>query len=248
MRSQIQRQAAHALRCSRHIPAARLQSSTAPLQPSLRCAALRSISTTARLRTGEAPRPATDFGSLDVLGNTPAPSTSVDVCMHDGFGLNSNVTIRGGDGALLVSGEAFSWRPWAVRGDGQMTILNKKGQVEFSKEAFGVLDLLWPRPGTTPSPRPFLLARMQMQWLTEATDLLIIGVGKEIRPLSPDTSKMLASLGLRIDVMDTRNAAAQFNMLATERGVSDVAAALIPMGWKEGVGAALPEDHAKEQD
>ncbi|KAG9250745.1 uncharacterized protein F5Z01DRAFT_347262 [Emericellopsis atlantica] len=225
MRSQIQRQAARALRCFRHIPAARLQSSTAPIQPSLRCAALRSISTTTRLRTGEAPRPATDFGSLDVLGNTPAPSTSVDVCMHDGFGLNSNVTIRGGDGALLVSGEAFSWRPWAARGDGQMTILNKKGQVEFSKEAFGVLDLLWPRP-----------------------DLLIIGVGKEIRPLSPDTSKMLASLGLRVDVMDTRNAAAQFNMLATERGVSDVAAALIPMGWKEGVGAALPEGHDKEQD
>jgi hypothetical protein len=84
-----------------------------------------------------------------VLGNTPAPSTSVDVCFHDGFGLNSNVTIRGGDGALLVAGEAFSWRPWAARGDGQMTILNKKGQVEFSKEAFGVLDLLWPRPGAT---------------------------------------------------------------------------------------------------
>ena len=48
--------------------------------------------------------------------------------------------------------------------------------------------------------------------------------------------------------MDTRNAAAQFNMLATERGVADVAAALIPIGWKEGVGAALPEGHGNEQD
>lgn len=44
-------------------------------------------------------------------------------------------------------------------------------------------------------------------------------------------------MGLRVEVLDTRNAASQFNMLATERGVDDVAAALIPIGWKEGVGA-----------
>jgi NADH dehydrogenase [ubiquinone] 1 alpha subcomplex assembly factor 3 len=42
---------------------------------------------------------------------------------------------------------------------------------------------------------------------------------------------------MRVEVLDTRNAAAQFNLLATERGVSEVAAALIPIGWKEGVGA-----------
>lgn len=73
--------------------------------------------------------------------------------------------------------------------------------------------------------------------LTEWLDLLIIGVGKEIRPLSPETRMILADMGLRVEVLDTRNAASQFNMLATERGVSDVAAALIPLGWQEGVGA-----------
>lgn len=56
-------------------------------------------------------------------------------------------------------------------------------------------------------------------------------------PLSPETRKRISELGMRIEVLDTRNAAAQFNLLATERGVSDVAAALIPIGWKEGVGA-----------
>lgn len=74
--------------------------------------------------------------------------------------------------------------------------------------------------------------------LTERLDLLIIGCGKEIRPLSPATRKAVAELGLRVDVLDTRNAAAQFNLLATERGVGDVAAALIPLGWQEGIGAA----------
>ena len=69
-------------------------------------------------------------------------------------------------------------------------------------------------------------------------DLLVIGVGKHNLPLSPQTRRHISQLGLRVEVLDTRNAAAQFNLLATERGVSEVAAALIPIGWQEGVGAA----------
>ncbi|KAF4591466.1 DUF498 domain protein [Ophiocordyceps camponoti-floridani] len=157
--------------------------------------------------------PPTDFKAMDVLGNTPAPSTSVDVCMSDGFGLNSGITISGGDGALLVSGEAFVWRPWRVKG--VMELVNEKGQFDVPDVAFGLFELLWPRP-----------------------ELLILGVGKYNLPLSPRVKKRLVSLGMRMDVLDTRNAAAQFNLLATERGVTEVAAALIPIGWKEGVGAA----------
>jgi uncharacterized protein len=68
-------------------------------------------------------------------------------------------------------------------------------------------------------------------------DLLILGLGPEMRPISPAVRKHISSLGIRVEVADTRNAASQFNLLATERGVDQVAAALIPMGWKEGVGA-----------
>jgi len=57
-----------------------------------------------------------------------------------------------------------------------------------------------------------------------------------MRPISPETRKAISALGMRVEVLDTRNAAAQFNLLATERGVEDVAAAMIPLGWKEGVG------------
>lgn len=69
-------------------------------------------------------------------------------------------------------------------------------------------------------------------------DLLIIGAGKQIVPLSPETRRVLSEMGIRVEVLDTRNAASQFNMLATERGIDDVAAVLIPLGWEEGVGAA----------
>ncbi|KAM0264944.1 hypothetical protein ACHAQJ_000460 [Trichoderma viride] len=153
----------------------------------------------------------TSFNDLDVLGSVPVPSTSVDVCMHDGFGLNSGITIAGGDGALLVSGEAFAWRPWEV--SGKLKLVNDKGQFELPREAFGLFDVLWPRP-----------------------DLLIIGVGKHNLPLSPQTRQIISELGMRVEMLDTRNAAAQFNLLATERGVSEVAAALIPIGWEEGLG------------
>lgn len=50
-------------------------------------------------------------------------------------------------------------------------------------------------------------------------------------PLSLETKKRINALGLRVEVLDSRNAAAQFNLLATERGVSEVAAALVPVGW-----------------
>lgn len=52
-------------------------------------------------------------------------------------------------------------------------------------------------------------------------------------PLAPETRGVVNGLGVRVDVQDTRNAAAQFNLLATERGVGNVAAALVPIGWRE---------------
>lgn len=87
--------------------------------------------------------PTTDFGRMDVLGNTPVPSTSVDFCMSDGFQLNSGTKILGGDGVLLIGGQAFAWRPW---GPGK-TFVNAKGQWEVDNGAFGLLGLVWPRPG-----------------------------------------------------------------------------------------------------
>lgn len=80
---------------------------------------------------------------MDVFADMPAPSTSVDVCTWDGFELNSGVKISDGDGALLVGGEAFVWRPWET----SSCMINAKGQFEVGEEAWGLFDLVWPRPG-----------------------------------------------------------------------------------------------------
>lgn len=63
-------------------------------------------------------------------------------------------------------------------------------------------------------------------------DLLVIGTGLSIAPLSPATRRLINDMGIRVEALDTRNAAAQYNLLATERGVHEIAAALIPVGWK----------------
>ncbi|KAI0883346.1 uncharacterized protein GGS22DRAFT_29202 [Annulohypoxylon maeteangense] len=160
---------------------------------------------------GDAPQ--TDLGALNVLADAPVPATSVDVCAPDGFHLNSGAKVVGGSGVLLVGGEAFTWQPWLARGEKRL--LNRKGQWEVPNETFGLFGLLWPRP-----------------------DLLILGLGPLIRPLSPELRRHIGSLGMRVEILDTRNAAAQYNLLATERGLDDVAAALIPIGWREGFGAA----------
>lgn len=47
---------------------------------------------------------------------------------------------------LLVNGEAFGWCPWEA-GDGGMRLVNGKGQFEVEEGAWGLLGLVWPKPG-----------------------------------------------------------------------------------------------------
>ncbi|KAF4542512.1 hypothetical protein BFW01_g6863 [Lasiodiplodia theobromae] len=201
---------------------------------------LRNLNTTAHSQRSHPPRShdrgppsaeetQTDFHKLDVLANMPAPTTAIDATFDDGFSLNSGLHVSNA-GVLLVAGDAFKWRPWirdeegaaAAAGDGveggkkvaggsKGKLRDQRGMWECDQSAWGVLEVVWPKP-----------------------DLLIIGTGATVVPISPTTRKHINDLGIRLEVSDTRNAAAQFNLLATERGVQQVAAALIPIGWKEG--------------
>lgn len=95
----------------------------------------------------------TDFAALNVLGNVPAPTTAIDACLDRGFHLNSGVKITGGDALLLVGGEAFAWRPWKAfetkteTKDAKAAMINDKGQFEVEEQVWGLLSMVWPRPG-----------------------------------------------------------------------------------------------------
>ena len=157
----------------------------------------------------------TDFSKMDILTNAGAatPATSIDACTTDGFHLNNGIHTSGGMGVLLLDGEAFVWTPWPTNAGTTKTgfgsFVDKRGILTIPPTSLGILSLLYPKP-----------------------DLLIVGTGRKLWMLSRDTRKFLSEgLGIRVDVMDTANAAAAYNLLAMERGVGEVGALMIPDGF-----------------
>ena len=164
----------------------------------------------------------TDFSAMDIFNtsNVNVPATSIDACTTDGFHLDNGIKTANGDGVLLLGGEAFVWRPWLTKAGGAgaglananaNTLLSANGILSFPQPSLTLLTLLHPRP-----------------------DLLLIGTGGKTWMLSPETRQFFASLGIRVDVMDTGNASAAYNLLARERGTeggSGVGGLFLPMGW-----------------
>ncbi|KAL7266657.1 hypothetical protein RUND412_010789 [Rhizina undulata] len=146
--------------------------------------------------------PSALFSNLDVVGSIPPPASSIEAVYGDGFLFQNGVKVRGGDGVLLVNNEVFRWRP-ATNGS-EMEWKAKTGLLELDEEVWGLLDVVHPKP-----------------------DLLIISTGARILLLSPKTRKRFSHLGISVDAMDTRNAAAEYNLLSTERMGGQVAAALM---------------------
>ena len=153
----------------------------------------------------------TDFSTMDVLGNSPIPATTIEACLSSSFHLNNGLKTPPGTGILLLSGEVLTWKPWLARSPtaGPSSMVTSTGVWEVDDErAWAALEVLWPRP-----------------------DLLILGTGKRVLPVGKGTRERLAGLGFRLDVQDTRNAAAEFNLLCRERGTGEIGAALLPVGW-----------------
>ncbi|KAI4302860.1 hypothetical protein MLD38_038559 [Melastoma candidum] len=59
-------------------------------------------------------------------------------------------------------------------------------------------------------------------------EILILGCGRQIEPVHPDLRRFVRSTGMKLEVLDTRNAASTYNILNEEGRI--VAAALIPYG------------------
>ena len=164
----------------------------------------------------------TDFSAMDIFNNSNVnvPATSIDACTPDGFHLDNGIKTAGGDGLLLLGGEAFTWRPWLMGKEnstslssaaGANTLLSPTGVLFFPPPSLTLLTLLHPKP-----------------------DLLLVGTGDKLWMLSPETRQYFASLGMKVDVMDTGNASAAYNLLARERGTeggSGVGGLFLPIGW-----------------
>ena len=58
-----------------------------------------------------------------------------------------------------------------------------------------------------------------------------MGTGRKTLLLSKDNRSRITEMGIRMDVMDTSHAASQYNLLATERPLGQIAAALLVDGF-----------------
>jgi NADH dehydrogenase [ubiquinone] 1 alpha subcomplex assembly factor 3 len=157
---------------------------------------------------------------------TAEPAQSIDACTAEGaFHLSNGTRTPERTGVMLLGGEAFLWKPWnslsAAGGNASSrqgaggevaAFLDKRGMLVLPPKTLRLLATMYPRP-----------------------DLLLLGTGERLHPLHPTTKNyLMTEVGIRVDVMDTANAAAAYNLLATERGLEagGVGAALFPLSWR----------------
>lgn len=99
-----------------------------------------------------------------MLRNSYVPATAtISTCLPDGFVLESGSAVHDA-GVLLVGGRAYEWRPWLVRASkavqkggswggwaasAQRDLVDGNGTWDAGgeEEAWGVLELVWPKPG-----------------------------------------------------------------------------------------------------
>ncbi|KAL0095869.1 NADH dehydrogenase 1 alpha subcomplex assembly factor 3 [Phycomyces blakesleeanus] len=67
--------------------------------------------------------------------------------------------------------------------------------------------------------------------VTPKPELIMFGTGKHFAPMPAKVRQYFYKLGIQVDVMNTKNAAATYNVLAEEG--RRVAAALLPLGRRD---------------
>lgn len=146
------------------------------------------------------------IADFDMYGEIPVPENNIERVDNNGFVFRSGAqivsTTKQPRGALLLGSEAFEI-------DLSPSLNNvqglDQGRVELGHSILGALSVVHPKP-----------------------ELLVVGLGnKKSRILGPQTSEYLRSLGIRVQLSNTANAASDFDLLATERK-QQIGALLLP--------------------
>ncbi|WVN86901.1 uncharacterized protein L203_102075 [Cryptococcus depauperatus CBS 7841] len=135
--------------------------------------------------------------------DSSSPRLTVKKLTPRGLILSDDLVIRGG--TILHSGKALLWDvdPPKQLPPGTRGALEKAWE-GWESDRFAVFDLLVPRP-----------------------EILLFGTGQRVWPVPTRIRDYISSLGIQLDVMDSRNAASTYNLLVEEGRV--VAAALCPL-------------------
>ncbi|WWC73565.1 uncharacterized protein I206_107537 [Kwoniella pini CBS 10737] len=131
--------------------------------------------------------------------STDAPNLAINKLTARGFILSDNLVIPGG--CIFHSGRAVLW------------------DVDPPKTDVGNLELMW---------KDWDIGRFRVfEVVVPRPEILLFGTGQTAIPAPKAIREYISSLGIQLDVMDTRNAASTYNLLAEEGRT--VAAALCPL-------------------
>ncbi|ORY34804.1 hypothetical protein BCR39DRAFT_514906 [Naematelia encephala] len=130
-----------------------------------------------------------------------APSLTISRLTQRGYELSDDLVIPGG--VVFIDSQPFLWNVDPPRSDPEAKTLEKVWE-GWGKERFGVFEVVTPRP-----------------------EILLFGTGSRTFPVPKEIKEYISSLGIQLDVMDSRNAASTYNMLLEEG--RRVAAALCPL-------------------
>ncbi|KAL1406554.1 mitochondrial import receptor subunit tom20 [Vanrija albida] len=128
------------------------------------------------------------------------PPLSVHKLTAKGFILSDGLVVPGG--AIFAEGKVFLWDVDPPKGDGSQGLA--KAWEGWGVDRFAVFERLVPRP-----------------------EILLFGTGARVIPAPPEIRDYISSLGIQLDLMDTRNAASTYNLLFEEGRT--VSAALCPL-------------------
>ncbi|WFD29494.1 hypothetical protein MSPP1_000503 [Malassezia sp. CBS 17886] len=103
---------------------------------------------------------------------------------------------------IFINGKAFVWTPPRI--DPQAAMPNGGGWEAWSNDIWTLLEITAPRP-----------------------EILVLGTGDTVLPIPQRIRAYLHSLGIQLDVQNTRNACSTFDLLSEEGRT--VAAALLPI-------------------
>ncbi|ODV95307.1 hypothetical protein PACTADRAFT_42541 [Pachysolen tannophilus NRRL Y-2460] len=151
------------------------------------------------------------LSQIDILGAIGEPKNNIEMISNDSI-IFSNLSVikspnRQGHvmASFLLNNEIYqlnlSKNGFNNYKDFMIEILDQDG----SGSIFQFLELIHPKP-----------------------ELLVIGLGKKSRILHENTKKSLSKLGIQYEVSDTKHAVLSYDLLATERSPSQVAAILLP--------------------
>ncbi|KDN43902.1 hypothetical protein K437DRAFT_274757 [Tilletiaria anomala UBC 951] len=153
--------------------------------------------------------PSSPSGDLGSLAEGPVTITSMS---PQSFTLSDGLVVS--QPLLLLNGQVFLWLPPAL--DHSRAAPNGQGWEEWLEQAGGrdeiwkILEVIAPKP-----------------------EILLFGTGKTVLPPPQQIRAYLgSSLGIQLEVQDSRNASSTYNMLQEEG--RKVAAALLPAGGWNG--------------